>query len=162
MKDDATLKRFAAKLEDAFDYFNNFRQLPLITIDDKGEYYVHGEIRKPVIATVKPKRVPVQHRLRTITDLADVVHEWPKFPGGGDAFLKYLEQVGKEMTKQLPDLIKKAYVQVEFIVDKDGTTTNFKIIKGVEKEFDEDLITRLEKMPVWQPAILHDKPVSKK
>jgi hypothetical protein len=56
-------------------------------------------------------------------------------------------------------------VQVEFIVDKDGVPCNFKILKSIkdgEYEFDDELITRMEKMGTWQPAILSDKPVAKK
>lgn len=163
MKDDASLKRFALKMEEAFDYFDRFRQLPVIITDDTGEYFVHGMVKKTSAAVEKKsKPIPVPHRVRTITDLADVVHQWPKFPGGGEVFLKYLEQVGKEMTKHLPKGVKKAHVQVEFIIDKDGTATNFKVINGVEQDFDYDLVTRLEKMPVWEPAILYDKPVAKK
>ena len=118
---------------------------------------VHKEIVKPKV--VKPA---VVHRQRNITDLAEVVHQWPEFPGGGNAFLKYLDKVGKEMSDQLPGNVTKAHVQVEFIVDKDGTPTNFKVINGVNKDFDDDLITRLEKMPNWRPAMLHDKAVAKK
>ena len=31
-----------------------------------------------------------------------------------------------------------------------------------DPEFDDDLITVLEEMPTWQPAILNDRPVAKK
>ncbi|MBP7556437.1 MAG: hypothetical protein KA821_09240, partial [Chitinophagaceae bacterium] len=49
------------------------------------------------------------------------------------------------------------------IVDKDGTPTNFNVLRGMKDEdFNDELITRLEKMPDWKPAILHDKPVPKK
>jgi hypothetical protein len=57
----------------------------------------------------------------------------------------------------LPAGTKKAYVVVEFIVDTDGTPVNFKMIKGVNEDFDDELITVLEKMPVWQPAVLNEK-----
>jgi outer membrane biosynthesis protein TonB len=70
--------------------------------------------------------------------------------------------MGKALVKSLPDGMKKAYVQVEFIIDSDGTPTNFKVIKGVNEDFDDELITVLEQMPVWQPALLQDKPVAKK
>jgi hypothetical protein len=58
--------------------------------------------------------------------------------------------------------MKKAYVQVEFIVDTDGVPVNFKMTKGVNEEFDEELITVLEQMPTWEPARINDKPVAKK
>ena len=66
------------------------------------------------------------------------------------------------MVAYLPKRSSKAYVQVEFIVDRDGTPTNFKVLKGVDEEFNDELITRLDKMPEWKPAILSDHPVPKK
>ena len=36
------------------------------------------------------------------------------------------------------------------------------MIKGVEEDFDDEVITVLEKMPDWKPAILNGKPVAKK
>ena len=88
VKDDQELKKFEARLEDAFDYFDKYKQLPVVMIDDKGEYVINGagnlkgkpEIEKPV------KRIAVQHRERKVGTIADAVHEWPKFPGGGEAY----------------------------------------------------------------------------
>jgi hypothetical protein len=108
------------------------------------------------------KKAAPQRRVRNITYLPESVQKWPEFPGGGDSFLKYLDKMGKALVTSLPEGMKKAYVTVEFIVDTDGMPTNFKIIKGVNEEFDEELITVLEQMPQWQPAILNDKPVAKK
>jgi len=161
-KDDATLKNFAARLEDAFDYFERYKQLPVILINENGEYTVNAA---PGKKTTEPKikRPPVKHRTRNITGLVEAVHEWPQFPGGGEAFMKYLDKLGKDMVEFLPGDITKAYVQVEFIVDKDGTPTNFKVLRGMsDDDFNDELINRLEKMPEWKPAILHDKPVPKK
>lgn len=167
-KDDASLKKFAAKLEDAFDYFEKFRQLPVILISDKGDYVVNGAATLKSIVTVavkeeKPKRVPVQHRERKITFVTDAVHEWPKFPGGGEAFEKYLKDLGRDMVGFLPKGIRKAYIQVEFVVDQDGVPVNFKILRGsTDEDFIDELITQMEKMPEWQPATLNNKPVPKK
>jgi len=161
-KDDGELKKFATRLEDAFDYFEKYKQLPVILVNEKGEYTINNAPGKKT-ATVKPKRPPVKHRTRNITGLAEAVHEWPKFPGGGEAFMKWLDKLGKDMVDLLPEDIKKAYVQVEFIVDKDGIPTNFKVLRGMsDDDFNDELINRLEKMPEWKPATLHDKPVPKK
>ena len=127
-----------------------------------GEYVVNGINKKDPEIKEKIKRVPVPHRIRTISDVADVVHQWPQFPGGGEAFLGYLKQLGKDMVDQLPSGINKAFVIVEFIVDMDGIPVNFRVVKGVDEDFDDELISRMEKMPEWLPAILHDKPVAKK
>ena len=162
MKDDAGMKKFAARLEEAFDYFDKYKQLPVVMINENGEYLIEGVVPKKAQVD-KPKRVPVQHRQRSIAKLVDAVHQWPEFEGGGDAFIKYLDALGNDMVAYLPTGTRKTYVQVEFIVDADGTPTNFKVLKGItDEDFIDELITRMEKMPAWKPAMLHDKPVAKK
>jgi hypothetical protein len=160
-KTDAQLKNFAATLESVYDHFEITRQLPIVMTNSHGDYVFDG-LSKKVPPPPKPKRVPIQHRYRNVTTLADVVTEWPEFPGGGQNFLTYLEKMGRALAPTLPEGTKKAYVQIEFIVDTDGTPTNFKVLKGVNEDFDDDLVTVLEQMPMWKPAILQDKPVAKK
>ena len=168
-KDDKQLKDFAADLEDAFNYFEKHKQVPVVMVSDKGEYYVNDAPDKKLMnpsAEGKPipKRKNVQHRTRPITGLAEAVHQWPKYPGGGQEFLKYLDKLGKGMREYLPKGVRKAFVQLEFIVDKDGVPVNFKVIKGgVNEDFNDELISRLEAtMATWEPAVLSDKPVPKK
>jgi murein L,D-transpeptidase YafK len=166
-KDDPALKNFALQLEDAFNYFNKYKQLPVVLIADKGDYIVNGAPPRRGTVTIKEeklvKRIPVQHRVRDIPVLVQSVQQWPQYSGGAEAFMKYLDQIGKEMAEFLPADIKRAYVQIEFIVDKDGVPVNFKVLKGMnDEDFNDELIKRMEKMPSWQPAILNDKPVAKK
>jgi murein L,D-transpeptidase YafK len=164
-KTDEKLKSFALRLEAVYDHFEITRQLPVIMTDSRGEYLFDGLSKKVIVAdnaSQKPKRVPVQHRHRNITHIADVVLEWPQFQGGGQNFLKYLEQMGKQLSSQLPQGIKKANMVVEFIIDTDGVPTNFKVLQGVNEDFDDNLIAVMEQMPEWEPAVLADKPVAKK
>ena len=167
-KDDPVLKKFADKMEDAFDYFEKYKQLPVVMIGDEGQYIINDvpprRVKGAGTEKTAVKRPAVLHRTREITNLANSVHQWPQFPGGGEAFIKYLDQLGKDMAVLLPENIKKAYVQVEFIVDADGVPVNFKIMKGIKDGDDlhDELINRLEKMGTWKPAILNDKAVAKK
>ncbi len=166
-RDDPALKKFANSMEDAFDYFEKYKQLPVVMIGDKGEYIINDVPPKKSknSPTEQPVKRPAgQHRTRNISSLADAVHQWPQFPGGGDAFMRYLEKLGTEMSSYLPEKVKKAYVQVEFIVDADGVPVNFKILKGVKDGDDlhDELISRMENMGTWKPATLHDKAVAKK
>jgi murein L,D-transpeptidase YafK len=162
-KSDAQLKIFSERLESVYDHFEATHQLPVIMTNSYGEYVFDGLSKKVVVAPAeKAKRVPVPHRTRNIAETADVVHQWPQFPGGGQNFLLYLDKMGKALLPSLPEGIKKANVMVEFIVDSDGVPTNFKVLKGVNEDFDDELITVLEQMPTWQPAVLNDKPVPKK
>ncbi|MBK7560330.1 MAG: L,D-transpeptidase family protein [Chitinophagaceae bacterium] len=167
-KDDPVLKKFAGKMEDAFDYFEKYKQLPVVLISEKGEYIINEvppRKAKHILEDQQPiRKPPVQHLTRNVGVLADAVQQWPQYPGGADVFLKYLESLGKDLAAFLPKGIKKAYVQVEFVVDKDGVPVNFKILRSVKDgdEFNDELITRMENMGTWKPAILHDKPVAKK
>lgn len=167
-KDDNDLKKFAGKMEDAFDYFEKYKQLPVVMIGEKGEYIVNDvppkKIKTAETEEKKVKRPVVQHRTRAVGTLPEAVHQWPQFPGGGEAFMKYLEKLGHELTAFLPKGVSKAYLQVEFIVDRDGVSVNFKVLKGVKdgEDLNDELITRMENMGTWIPALLNDKPVAKK
>ena len=168
-KDDLTLKKFAESLEEGFDYFEKYKQLPVVMIGSKGEYLINEappkkqklneEVQKPV----KPKRQAVAHLVRENITLASAVHQWPKYGNSEGALMQYLEKLGKELAPFLPEGITKTYVQVEFVVDKDGVPVNFKVLKGTnDDDLKEELIIRMEKMGHWQPALLNDKPVAKK
>lgn len=167
-KNDHQLKVFADNLEKVYDHFEMTHQLPVIMVDSNGDYVYDGLSKKvpvtvePVVKVEKPKRPPVQHITRNISEVADVVTQLPEFSGGSEGFLKYVNQMGKMMASFLPEGKKHASVQVEFIIDTDGTPVNFKVLKGVDEEFDDELISVLEKMPTWQPAMIKDKPVAKK
>lgn len=159
-KSDGGLKNFAERLESVYDHFELTHQLPVIMTNTRGDY-VFANLSKKVPPPPPVKKTPVQHRMRTITNMPDAVHKWPQFPGGGESFLKYLEKMGNALVTSLPEGKKKAYITVEFIVDADGTPTNFKVLKGVNEDFDDEVITVLEQMPAWQPALLNEKPVAK-
>src|SRR5918993_1101442 len=154
-KTDEKLKSFAAKLEAVYDHFEVTRQIPVIMTDSKGEYLFDGLSKRVQVTekpVVKPKRQIVQHRKRDIAEIADVVLKWPEFQGGGQNFLKYLDQLGKNLATSLPEGINKANVVVEFIIDTDGVPTNFKVVQGVNEDFDDNLISVMEQMPEWEPA----------
>lgn len=161
-KTDGDLKAHAENLELVYDHFEITRQLPVIMVNSHGDYRYEGLTKKLPPPPPPSKKAPRPHPQRVITNLADVVHVWPQFPGGNEHFLKYLEKMGKALVSQLPAGKKKAYMVVEFVVDQDGAPVNFKVIQGVDDEFNDEVITVLEQMPSWKPAILNDKPVAKK
>lgn len=163
IKEDSVYRKFSDKMEEAFDYFENHKQIPLVFIKEDGSYVVNNAA--PKILKFQPKLRPVstfKPTVRKIEDLATSVAKWPQYPGGGTALEAFLKQVASEMTAYFPDGISKAFVQLEFIIDTDGTPVNFKILKGVDEYFNLELISKMEKMPKWTPAILREKPVAKK
>ncbi len=166
-KTDQRLKEFADRMEDAFDFFEKYRQMPVVLIGSKGEYIINDappRKSKEIVTEKEVKRPPAQHRTRNVGELVEAVHQWPEFPGGGKTFMNYLDKVGNDVSEFLPKGINKAYVQIEFIVDKDGVPVNFKVLKSIKNgdELEDELITRMENMGTWKPALLHGKPVAKK
>ena len=161
-RNDGQLRAFSERLEKVYDHFEMTHQLPVIMTNNSGDYVYDGLSKNIPVLPEKTEKPVVVHRYRNITELADVVTTWPTFPGGGASFLQYLDKMGKALVTSLPDGVKKANMVIEFIVDADGVPTNFSVIKGVNQDFDNELISVLEQMPAWQPAILNDKPVAKK
>lgn len=162
-KDDTQLKYFTDNLEEAFDYFEKYKQIPIIMVRDNGSYAVNNAL--PKIPKFQPRiRPKSSHKpiVRNITHVADAVAKWPEFPGGGSAYEAYLKQLGKDMVKELPEETTKAFAQVEFIIDKDGKPVNFKVLKGVDEYFNAMLVQKMEQMPAWSPAIYREAPVAKK
>ena len=176
-KDDPTLKAFAAKMEQAYTIFQKSHRLPIVMITDDGSYFINEGIgsatsgtrtEKDIRAaqnevTAAPKLAPPR-RVRTIARIEEFVHQWPQYPGGPQAFNQFLDDTGHTLSTLLPGNMTKAYVQIEFIVDRDGVPVNFKIVKGIPgaDALNEKLIQLLEQMENWKPALFDRMPVAKK
>ena len=87
-----------------------------------------------------------------------VVEEMPEFPGGMSECLKFL---GTNI--KYPLEAQKAGVQgrviVQFIVEKDGTISNPKIVRGVNPDLDGEAIRVVSIMPTWEPGRQKGQPV---
>ncbi|MET3978345.1 TonB family protein [Mucilaginibacter sp. UYP25] len=97
------------------------------------------------------------HDPNEIVNIADT-DQRPEFPNGEVAFINFLRKNVK-----YPDLAKKNEIQgrvtVEFVCEKDGSLTNFHIIKGIGGGCDEELVRILKLSPRWKPGIKDAKEV---
>jgi TonB family protein len=86
------------------------------------------------------------------------VEKIPEFPGGINAFYNFLSRNIK-----YPDEARQKGVQgrviVSFIVEKDGSLTNFKIARGVGSGTDEEAIRVLALSPTWSPGLQNGEAV---
>ncbi len=80
-------------------------------------------------------------------------HEKPKFMGKDDnAFRKYIiENIKFPVQAQESGLSGK--VQVQFVVDLDGSLSQIKILRGVHPSIDKEVLRVIENSPKWDPAI---------
>lgn len=174
-KDDPALRSFSEKLEQAFTFFQLTKRMPVVMITEDGGYHINEGINvAPSSKSEKEVKIlqrekpdipkPSSKRIRTIARVVDYVHQWPQYPGGPQAFNVFLDNTGHDLSTFLPSGIKKAYLQVEFVVDRDGVPVNFKVTKGLPgaSNLSEKLIQALERMDNWTPALLNKIPVAKK
>lgn len=86
------------------------------------------------------------------------VEQMPEFPGGNEAMAKYIGESVK-----YPEEAKKKGIQgicyVTFIIEKDGTVSTTKIIRGIGGGCDEESIRVVKNMPKWAPGKDKGKPV---
>ena len=87
-----------------------------------------------------------------------VVENMPEFPGGRAALMKYLATNIK-----YPPYAKEAGIQgrvfINFVVEKDGSITAVKVLRGIGGGCDEEAIRVVKNMPKWSPGMQRGKPV---
>lgn len=80
-----------------------------------------------------------------------IVEDQPAFPGGQSALMKYLQE-----NLKYPTMAREAGIQgtvfVTFVVEKDGSITDVRILRGVGGGLDEEAIRVVESMPSWTPG----------
>lgn len=93
-------------------------------------------------------------------EIFTVVENMPEFPGGVKAMYEYL---GKNI--KYPEVAKEAGIQgkvyVSFVVDKDGSITDVKVLRGIPggKMCDQEAIRVVKAMPKWNPGKQRGKAV---
>ena len=81
----------------------------------------------------------------------NVVEDMPAFPGGMEAMIEYLSSNIKypaDAQKQKVD----GRVLVNFVVEKDGSITEVKVVKPTFPSLDAEAIRVVKAMPKWKPG----------
>ena len=89
-----------------------------------------------------------------VFELKDVAVE-PSFPGGNDGFYQFIGINFKQ--PEVPQLIGKVFVS--FIVEKDGTLTDIRVIKDVGFGAGAEAERVMQLSPRWRPGVKEGKPV---
>jgi TonB family protein len=91
----------------------------------------------------------------------DVVERSPEYEGG-------LQAVTQLVSKELkyPRKSRKAGVEgtvfVGFVVQPDGTVADVHIVKGLNKEMNEEVLRVMKKMDKWKPGTRNGMPIKSK
>lgn len=95
----------------------------------------------------------------SVSPVFQVVEEMPEFPGGMRECLTFLEKnIKYPVEAQLAGAQGKVIVQ--FVVEKDGSIINPKIVRSIDPALDGEAIRVISLMPKWKPGMQKGKPVS--
>lgn len=127
-----------------------------------------AEVEETVIASsedtgqaVEIKYVPVQVEEEEPEEqtIFEVVEQMPEFPNGGMAgLMQYLSKNIKYPTIAQENGTQ-GRVTVQFVVNKDGSIVDAKVLRGVDPYLDKEAIRVISAMPKWKPGMQRGKPV---
>ncbi len=86
-----------------------------------------------------------------------VVEELPQFPGGPVEFMKWLTR-NLKYPKSLEEQKVQGTVVAEFIVNKDGSVTDVRVVGSLHPLCDNEVLRVLRMMPRWTAGIENDQP----
>ncbi|WP_299284722.1 energy transducer TonB [uncultured Mucilaginibacter sp.] len=103
------------------------------------------------------KEKVVEENTNAIVSFA-AVEKLPAFPGGEGAFGSYLQK-----NLRYPPVAKENNTQgrviLSFVVEKDGSLTDIKVLRDIGGGCGQEAIRVLSKSPHWTPGIQNGKPV---
>lgn len=79
------------------------------------------------------------------------VEEPAKYPGGDEALKKFIDENIEYPTQAIKDNISGT-VFVQIIIEKDGSISDVKVLRGIGGGCDEEAVRVITKMPNWIPA----------
>lgn len=86
-----------------------------------------------------------------------VIERLPEFPGGMVEFMKWITRQLRYPKAAIAQKIQ-GIVTVGFIIGKDGTVSEVKIVKGIDPLLDNEALRVVKLMPKWKPGEEKGKP----
>ena len=87
-----------------------------------------------------------------------IVEEMPQFPGGEMALRKFIANAIKyPVIAQENGVQGKVYVS--FVVGKDGSVSDARIIRGIDPSLDKEALRVVNSLPIWKPGKQRGEPV---
>ena len=128
-------------------------------LKDKAATDVYGQDAKDGVIVISLKK-KVTGEVE-VSDVFDVVEVMPQFPGGAPALMQYLSQ-NIRYPKEAMESDTQGRVIVTFVVCKDGSICDAKVVKSVSPALDAEGLRVISSMPNWTPGTQSGKPVNVK
>ena len=103
-----------------------------------------------VVTSVKsPQKITAKSDTSRVLD--GVVEQMPSFRGGQQALMTYLSQ-NVIYPKECKDSAIQGRVVCSFMIEKDGSLSEFKVVKSVHPKLDAEALRVIKQMPKWCPG----------
>ena len=109
---------------------------------------------KPV--TAAKESTPSNGGKKDDDKIYEVAEKQPAFPSGISGLSKFLNE------NVSPSVLEKGLhgrVFASFVVEKDGSLSDFKIVKSLDPDLDKETLRLLKSMPYWSPGTINGEPV---
>lgn len=114
-------------------------------LEVKGNDDANGEVLKIKEAVAQPEPKP------EVEKVFDVVEQMPSFPGGPSALMEWLSNNVKYPVVAQENGVQGRVV-VSFVVERDGSITDVKVVRGVDPSLDREASRVVRAMPRWIPG----------
>lgn len=110
------------------------------------------DAKEEVVAPVSPEAKEAPADSTAKEEVFMVAEQMPEYPGGMKELFKFLQD-----NLKYPESAMKKNVQgrviVQFVVEKDGTPTEFNVVRAVNPDLDAEALRVLKTMPKWKPGM---------
>lgn len=110
------------------------------------------DAKEEVVAPVSPEAKEAPADSTAKEEVFMVAEQMPEFPGGMKELLKFLQDNLKYSENAMKNNVQGRVI-VQFVVEKDGTPTEFKVLRSVDPDLDAEALRVLQTMPKWKPGM---------
>ena len=110
------------------------------------------DAKEEVVAPVSPEAKEAPADSTAKEEVFMVAEQMPEFPGGMKELLKFLQENVKYPENAMKNNVQGRVI-VQFVIEKDGTPTEFKVAHSVDPDLDAEALRVLQTMPKWKPGM---------
>lgn len=110
------------------------------------------DAKEEVVAPVSPEAKEAPADSTAKEEVFMVAEQMPEFPGGMKEMLKFLQENVKYPENAMKNNVQGRVI-VQFVIEKDGTPTEFKVLRSVDPDLDAEALRVLQTMPKWKPGM---------
>lgn len=141
---------------------NNGSRYLEITLPASKNFLIKSPIQ--VFATRKYKKSALsKFKVIKNANIADyygvAIEKLPNFPHGNEKFIEIIKGQLNYPEKAIANNIE-GDVEIGFTIERDGILTNFKVLRGIGYDCEEQVIDAIKKFPHWVPAVITGRPIA--